>query len=49
MRDSVAFEEWLTLIRERLHRQALDALTQLAAHHEARGKDEQARHMPDGH
>src|SRR5258706_13128226 len=28
VRDSVAFEEWLTLGRERLHRQALDALAQ---------------------
>jgi predicted ATPase/DNA-binding SARP family transcriptional activator len=43
VRDSVAYDEWLTLSRERLHRQALDALAQLAAYHEARGEDEQAR------
>jgi len=43
VRDSVAFEEWLTLTRERLHRQALDALGRLAAYHEMRGEDEQAR------
>jgi predicted ATPase/DNA-binding SARP family transcriptional activator len=43
VRDSVAYDEWLTLSRERLHRQALDALAQLMAYHEARGEDEQAR------
>ncbi|HEU5102309.1 MAG TPA: tetratricopeptide repeat protein, partial [Roseiflexaceae bacterium] len=43
VRDSVAYDEWLTLTRERLHRLTLDALAQLAAYHEARGEDEQAR------
>jgi predicted ATPase/DNA-binding SARP family transcriptional activator len=43
VRDSVMFEEWLTLSRERLHRQALDALGRLAAYHEMRGEDEHAR------
>jgi predicted ATPase/DNA-binding SARP family transcriptional activator len=43
VRDSVAFEEWVTLSRERLHRQALVALGQLADYHEAQAEDEQAR------
>ncbi len=36
--DSVAFEEWLLLQRERLRREALGALRRLAAHHEAQGE-----------
>lgn len=43
VRASAAFDEWVTLQRERLHRQALDALAQLLAYHEATGEDEQAR------
>jgi predicted ATPase/DNA-binding SARP family transcriptional activator/uncharacterized protein HemY len=43
VRDSVVYDEWLTLQREQLHRQALDALGQLAGYHEARGEDERAR------
>jgi DNA-binding SARP family transcriptional activator len=35
--DSVAFEEWALLMRERLHHQALDALGRLAAYHDRRG------------
>ena len=41
--DSVAWEEWALLIRERLHGQLLDALAQLMAYHEARGEDDRAR------
>ncbi len=41
--DSVAWEEWAILTRERLHGQMLDALAQLMAHHEARGDDERSR------
>jgi DNA-binding SARP family transcriptional activator len=36
--DSVAFEEWLLLQRERLRREALAALRRLATHHEAQGE-----------
>ena len=36
--DSAAFSEWATLLRERLHRQVLDALYQLTEHH-ARRRD----------
>jgi len=43
MPDSVAWEEWALLIRERLHGQLLDALAQLMVYHEARGEDEQVR------
>ena len=35
---SAPFEEWLTLERERTHRQVLDALQHLAAFHEGRGE-----------
>ncbi|HEX5691799.1 MAG TPA: BTAD domain-containing putative transcriptional regulator, partial [Roseiflexaceae bacterium] len=35
--DSVAFEEWAIVMRERLHHQALGALGHLAAYHERRG------------
>ncbi len=41
--DSSAFEEWARLKREQLHRQALDALSTLAAHYEQRGDFEQVR------
>jgi predicted ATPase/DNA-binding SARP family transcriptional activator len=37
LRDSPAFEDWSLLVRERLLRQVLDALSHLAAHYEARG------------
>ncbi len=40
--DSVAFEEWALLERERLHRQVLAALRQLAAQEEQAGALEQA-------
>jgi DNA-binding SARP family transcriptional activator len=43
VRDSAAFEEWVTLWRERLHREALDALAALAAYHEINGGDDLAR------
>jgi predicted ATPase/DNA-binding SARP family transcriptional activator len=43
VRDSVVFEEWLTLRRERLHRQAIEALGQLMAFYEAQSQDETAR------
>jgi predicted ATPase/Tfp pilus assembly protein PilF len=39
--DSVAFEEWAMLQRERQHHLALDALARLAAYHERRGAYEQ--------
>jgi DNA-binding SARP family transcriptional activator len=42
--DSVPFEEWATLLRERFHRQVLDALYHLAAYHERRRDYERARH-----
>src|SRR5262245_19117572 len=41
--DSAAFEEWTLVKREALHRRALQALAQLAAHYEARGEYEAAR------
>ncbi len=41
--DSVAFDEWVTLLRERLHRSALEALAALAAYHEGCGADDLAR------
>jgi DNA-binding SARP family transcriptional activator/predicted ATPase len=41
--DSAGFEEWVLLIRERLARQAMTALQQLAATHEQRGDFEQAQ------
>ncbi len=43
VRGSVAFDEWVTLTRERLHRSALEALAQLGAYHERCGADELAR------
>jgi DNA-binding SARP family transcriptional activator len=43
VRDSLAFDEWVTLTRERLHRAVLEALAQLAAYHERRGEEEMAR------
>lgn len=36
--DARAFDEWLVVWRERLHWQALDALTALADYHERRGE-----------
>src|SRR5262249_49710907 len=41
--DSEAFEEWTLVVREALHRRALQALAQLADHHEGRGEYEAAR------
>ncbi len=41
--DSNAFEEWATLKREWLHRQALEALAHLARFYERRGDYERAR------
>ncbi|RLC60629.1 MAG: hypothetical protein DRI80_10610 [Chloroflexota bacterium] len=41
--DSPAFEEWVLFERERLERQALDALHRLAAIHEQCGEYEQAQ------
>ncbi|MFL5801327.1 MAG: BTAD domain-containing putative transcriptional regulator [Roseiflexaceae bacterium] len=43
VRESAAFDEWVTLTRERLHHAALAALAELAAYHESRGEDDQAR------
>jgi DNA-binding SARP family transcriptional activator len=43
VRASAAFDEWAMLLRERLHRSALEALAQLVAYHERCGADEQAR------
>jgi len=40
--DSAAFEEWVLVKRERLHRLALNALYRLADFHERRGVYEQA-------
>ncbi|MCB0112180.1 MAG: hypothetical protein KDE53_39930, partial [Caldilineaceae bacterium] len=36
--DAPAFEEWLVVWRERLHRQAIEALVALADYHERRGE-----------
>ncbi|MBF6614272.1 MAG: tetratricopeptide repeat protein [Chloroflexi bacterium] len=44
VQESVAFEEWLILQREALHRRALQALFQLAAYHERRGAYDEAYH-----
>lgn len=44
IRGSAAFEEWVTLRREQLHRDALAALDALATNHESRGDDDLARH-----
>lgn len=41
--DSPAFEEWVTLQRERLHRLALEALYALTRYHEWRGELDRAR------
>lgn len=41
--DSVAFDDWVALTRERLHRQAVETLAALADHHEARGELVQAQ------
>lgn len=41
--DSAAFDEWLTLTRERLSLSALKGLDQLTAAHQVRGEYEQAR------
>ncbi len=43
LRDSAPFDDWSLLVRERLQRQALAALRQLAGHYESRGDYEQAR------
>jgi DNA-binding SARP family transcriptional activator len=40
--DSIPFEEWLTLRRERLHQQALRILRRLADYFESCGEYEQA-------
>jgi DNA-binding SARP family transcriptional activator len=42
--DSVAFEEWAALKRERLRQQALDALARLATYYERSGAYEHAQH-----
>ncbi len=41
--DSAAFEEWVLVQRETLHRRALEALTHLADYHEQRGEYDEAR------
>ncbi|MGD2177518.1 MAG: BTAD domain-containing putative transcriptional regulator, partial [Anaerolineae bacterium] len=43
LRDSAAFDDWSLIVRERLRRQALGALHQLAGHYERRGDYEQAQ------
>jgi len=42
LQDSAAFDDWSLLVRERLHRQALDALCRLAGHCEAAGELDRA-------
>jgi predicted ATPase/DNA-binding SARP family transcriptional activator len=42
VRDSPQFENWVLILRERLHWQALQALDALAAYHEGRGAFEEA-------
>jgi DNA-binding SARP family transcriptional activator len=41
--DSPAFEEWMLLKREWLRREALQALSQVAEHHEQQGRYAQAQ------
>jgi predicted ATPase/DNA-binding SARP family transcriptional activator len=41
--DSPAFDEWLVLKRERMHRLAIDALHHLTRYHEWRGELDEAR------
>ncbi|MDY7077293.1 MAG: BTAD domain-containing putative transcriptional regulator [Chloroflexota bacterium] len=43
LRDSAAFEDWSLIVRERLQRQVLAALHQLARYYEQRGEYEQAQ------
>jgi DNA-binding SARP family transcriptional activator/predicted ATPase/tetratricopeptide (TPR) repeat protein len=42
--DSVAFDDWMALTRERLHRLAIETLAALANHHEERGELALAEH-----
>lgn len=42
--ESVLFEDWILLLRERFHRLALDALYDLAKYHERRRDYDRARH-----
>jgi predicted ATPase/DNA-binding SARP family transcriptional activator len=42
--DSLPFQEWLTMEREHVHRQAMEAFYHLAACHNQRGEYEQAQH-----
>ena len=42
VKDSAPFEDWCSLMRERLHRQALTALHQVAGYYEGRREYEQA-------
>jgi predicted ATPase/DNA-binding SARP family transcriptional activator len=42
--DSLPFQEWLTMEREHLHRQAMESLYYLAACHNQRGEYKQAQH-----
>ncbi len=42
--DSLPFQEWLTMEREHLHRQAMEALYHLAACYNQRGEYPQAQH-----
>jgi DNA-binding SARP family transcriptional activator len=42
--DSLPFQEWLMMEREHLHRQAMEALYQLAACYIQRGEHKQAQH-----
>ena len=41
--DSLAWDEWVVFLRERLHRQMLDALAQLVAYHEHQGAGDTTR------
>jgi DNA-binding SARP family transcriptional activator len=43
VRGSVAWEEWVMLLHERLHCSALEALAALMAYHEGRNEDDLAR------
>jgi DNA-binding SARP family transcriptional activator/predicted ATPase len=42
--DSLPFQEWLTMEREHLHRQAMETFYHLAACHNQRGEYEQVQH-----
>ena len=45
IRDSVVFEEWVTLVREQLHQRAVEALSRLMTYQEQQGEHTAAEHV----